>query len=74
MTGITHSKSIDSSNMSSPFGLPHFSGIKTKSYTDKELRKMRKRELMTEFTKDPKLFSEIIVELRKKKIKKLRND
>ena len=40
--------------------------------TPEESMEQRKKELMDEFQKNPELFSEIIVELRKRKIKQLR--
>jgi hypothetical protein len=43
----------------------------TITWSDNNYREYRKQELMNEYEKDPELFSEIIVELRKKKIKQL---
>jgi hypothetical protein len=43
----------------------------TITWSDNNYREYRKQELMNEYDKDPELFSEIIVELRKKKIKQL---
>ncbi len=40
-------------------------------WSDDNYREYRKQELMNEYEKDPELFSEIIIELRKKKIKQL---
>jgi predicted membrane-bound dolichyl-phosphate-mannose-protein mannosyltransferase len=41
--------------------------------TEEEIRKRRKNELIDECEKDPELFNEVIVELRKRKIQKLKS-
>jgi hypothetical protein len=43
-------------------------------YDPEEELKRRKKELTDEFEQNPELFSEIIVELRKRKIKKLQSN
>ncbi len=41
--------------------------------TAKEIREKRKNELIDECEKDPELFNEVLVELRKRKIQKLKS-
>ncbi len=42
------------------------------AFSQEELLEQRKKQLTDEFEKNPELFSEIIVELRKRKIKKIK--
>jgi hypothetical protein len=51
-----------------------FSSASTFTYMDpEEVMKQRKAELMKEFEQNPELFSEIIVELRQRKIRQLKD-
>lgn len=69
--GITGSLGIQGVTGHCGFG---YSSAATFTYMDpEEMMKRRKEELMKEFEQNPELFSEIIVELRQRKIRQLKD-